>query len=95
MGRTQVAFDFMRISVPAPSIPAIRVEEGNTSDQVNINDSKNGGAAGRSVGQRSNGETRGETGRGRRGRGRRGRGHHGGDNGQRRNNGKAWMRSQT
>ena len=88
MGHAQVAFDFMRISIPAPPVPAIvAVAEGSASDQVDASDVENGGGAGRNVGQRGSGDTRQQR------RGWRGRGNNRGESGQRRNDGKA--RTQT
>ncbi|KAF8448066.1 beta-lactamase-like protein [Boletus edulis BED1] len=89
MGHAQVAFDFMRVDIPAPSIPAVEVvvavAEDNLNEQVNASD-----AAGRSVGQRGSGE-----GRQQRGRGRRGWRNYSGRNEQSRNDGKGRMGNQT
>jgi hypothetical protein len=75
MGHAQVAFDFMRVSIPAPPVPGtVAVAEGN--DQVDTSDVE---GAGRGAGQRPRG--RGTGGRGWRKRGN--------NRGERRNDGKA------
>ena len=80
MGHAQVAFDFMRVSIPAPPVPAI--VEGSASGEVNASDVEYGGP-GRS------GDARQQRGKGARGWGWRKRGTYRGESGQRRNDGKA------
>ncbi|KAG6376052.1 beta-lactamase-like protein [Boletus reticuloceps] len=72
MGHAQVAFDFMRVNIPAPSIPAadVAVAEENVNEQVNASRRGSGG------------------GKQQRGRGRRGRRNYSGRNEQSRNDGK-------
>lgn len=89
MGHAQVAFDFMRVSIAAPSAPAMQVEEevvavvsvaeGSVGDQVNAGDAENGGAVGHSVRQWESGDNRQR--RGARGTRERGWGMRGNDNG--------------
>jgi len=67
MGHAQVAFDFMRVNIAAPSIA---VAEENVNEQVNTSHAEGSGAAGRSIGQRGSDEGRPQRGRGWRIRGR-------------------------
>lgn len=98
MGNAQVAFDFMRISITAPSVPAMQVEEevgeGSVGDQVNASDIENGGAVGYTVRQWGSSDTRDRRGgRGTRERGRgRGRGTWGSYNGEMNRDGMAGRR---
>lgn len=89
MGCAQVAFDFMRVSIPARSVPAMQVEEvvatatvaeGSVGNQVNASDVDDSDAVGHSVRQWGSGNKRQRRGsRGARGRGRGMRGNYSGE----------------
>lgn len=91
MGHAQVAYDFMRVNIPAPSVT--EVEEGEVTIVTVAEGSDNVGNGevgwGRGRGSSDTGQPRGR--KPMRGRGWRMRGNGGGENGQRRNDGKGRM----
>ncbi|KAG8217423.1 beta-lactamase-like protein [Butyriboletus roseoflavus] len=59
IGQAQVAFDFMRVSIPTSSAPAMQVEEEVVvGEQVDASGVENGGAVGHSVGEWGSGDAR-------------------------------------